>query len=173
MFFYLRSIRGWSVQERNGQRVRAVQITGSSSHLGLRKARNQKRRSRGSRWIAHRRWGGPRSAGIEEDGGSLHPAASGFHGRSSPVRLPVTRLVGGREVRWGEARGGDCLLRRSTQSANRQWPAAVLWYCRSREQVGWKGFDGDDHEIVDWTTKRKGIDEMNAMVCSPSAKDER
>jgi hypothetical protein len=52
-------------------------------------------------------------------------------------------------------------------------PAAVLWYRRSWEQVGWKGFDGDDHEIVDWMAKRKGIDETNAMVCSPSAKDER
>jgi hypothetical protein len=44
-------------------------------------------------------WRWRESVGIEEDGGSLHPAASGFHGRSSPVRLPVTRLVGGRAVR--------------------------------------------------------------------------
>jgi hypothetical protein len=36
-----------------------------------------------------------------------------------------------------------------------------------------KGLDGNDHETVDWTAKRKGNDETNAMVCSPSAKDER
>jgi hypothetical protein len=36
-----------------------------------------------------------------------------------------------------------------------------------------RGLDGNDNETVDWMAKRKGIDETNVMVCSPSAKDER
>jgi hypothetical protein len=42
-------------------------------------------------------------------------------------------------------------------------------YSKEREgkRIRW------DHETVDWVAKRKGNDETNAMVCSPSAKDER
>jgi hypothetical protein len=34
-----------------------------------------------------------------------------------------------------------------------------------------RGSDGDDIQMCTGTAKRKGIDETNAMVCSPSAKD--
>jgi hypothetical protein len=35
------------------------------------------------------------------------------------------------------------------------------------------GFHGDDIQTYTGTAKRKGNDETNAMMCSPSAKDER
>jgi hypothetical protein len=51
---------------------------------------------------------------------------------------------------------------------------ADLWLEQNRHRKRWqRGLDGNDHETVDWMAKRKGIDETNAMVCSPSAKDER
>jgi hypothetical protein len=42
----------------------------------------------------------------------------------------------------------------------------------NREEESW-GFDGDDFQTCTGTAKRNEIDEVNAMVCSPSAKDER
>jgi hypothetical protein len=44
--------------------------------------------------------------------------------------------------------------------------------CEQRAEERW-GFDGDDIQTCTGTAKRKGNNETNAMVCSPSAKDER
>jgi hypothetical protein len=44
--------------------------------------------------------------------------------------------------------------------------------CEQRGEERW-GFDGDDIQTCTGTAKRKGNNETNAMVCSPSAKNER
>jgi hypothetical protein len=51
----------------------------------------------------------------------------------------------------------------------RQRPAR---FPEQRGEEGW-GFDGDDIQTCTGTAKRKGNDETNAMVCSPSANDEQ
>jgi hypothetical protein len=152
------SIHGWDAQ-------------GLRAARGSAEALNGKRRSRGFRGSAHRRWrrrGGvgfwrraDRRRVLSASSGSCPwrctcgpMTARGRQGCISSWRLPA---IGAREA------GGTRAPGRTGHGDYKH---------RHREEESWE-FDGDDFQMCTGMATRNEIDEVNAMVCSPSAKDER
>jgi hypothetical protein len=69
-----------------------------------------------------------------------------------------------------EAKGGAGFRGRAAGDEVHAAAGSVSYEQRGEER--W-GFDEDDIQTCTGTAKRKGNDETNAMMCSPSSKDER
>jgi hypothetical protein len=115
------------------------------------------------RWPDFAKEGGGRRSGLR---GWSSSGASPVTGWVPWTRFLITNLLAMTSL------PGDLMLQSGEKKLVSRWPWRLRLQIDQREEEGW-GFDGDDLKTCTGTTKRKGNGDTNAMMCSPSTKDER